>query len=199
MEMEIVAATKNKHKIEEIEKITSEFGILIISRDKFIDPNIEILEDGETFEENSLKKAMEIMKLCGKTSISDDSGLMVDILNGAPGVISARFAGEEANDKKNNEKLLELLKDTPIENRTAKFVSVITLVYTDGKIIQTYGECMGHIIFEERGQNGFGYDPLFVPIGFEKTFAELSGEDKNKISHRSKALAELRKKLELSQ
>lgn len=193
--MEIVAATKNKHKIQEIEKITSEFGIHIISRDEVIDPNIEIIEDGETFQENSLKKAVEIMKLCGKTSISDDSGLMVDALDGAPGVISARFAGEDASDSENNEKLLELLKNIPLEKRTAKFVSVITLAYDNGKVIQTYGECRGHIIFEEKGTNGFGYDPMFVPNGFEKTFAELSGEEKNKISHRAKALEELRKKL----
>ena len=196
--MEIVAATKNKHKINEIEKITGEFGIHIISRDKVIDPNIEILEDGETFQENSLKKAIEIMKLCGKTAISDDSGLMVDALDGAPGVISARFAGEEASDFKNNEKLLDLLKDIPMDKRTAKFVSVITLAFDDGKVIQTYGECKGHIIFEGKGKNGFGYDPLFVPNGFEKTFAELSGEEKNIISHRAKALQELRKKLDLN-
>ncbi|MEI8216883.1 MAG: RdgB/HAM1 family non-canonical purine NTP pyrophosphatase [Eubacteriales bacterium] len=193
--MEIVAATKNKHKIQEIEKITSEFGISIISRDKVIDPDIEILEDGETFQENSLKKAVEIMKLCSMTAISDDSGLMVDALDGAPGVISARFAGDDASDLENNNKLLELLKDIPMAKRTAKFVSVITLAFADGKVIQTYGECRGHIIFEEKGKNGFGYDPLFVPIGFEKTFAELSGEEKNKISHRAKALAELRIKL----
>jgi XTP/dITP diphosphohydrolase len=193
--MEIVAATKNKHKIQEIEKITSEFGIHIISRDEVIDPNIEIIEDGETFQENSLKKAVEIMKLCGKTAISDDSGLMVDALDGAPGVISARFAGEDASDSENNEKLLELLKNIPLEKRTAKFVSVITLAYDNGKVIQNNGECRGHIIFEEKGTNGFGYDPMFVPNGFEKTFAELSGEEKNKISHRAKALEELRKKL----
>ena len=193
--MEIVAATKNKHKIQEIEKITSEFGISIISRDKVIDPDLEILEDGETFQENSLKKAVEIMKLCSMTAISDDSGLMVDALDGAPGVISARFAGDDASDLENNNKLLELLKGIPMEKRTAKFVSVITLAFADGKVIQTYGECRGHIIFEEKGKNGFGYDPLFVPIGFEKTFAELSGEEKNKISHRAKALAELRIKL----
>ena len=193
--MEIVAATKNKHKIQEIEKITSEFGISIISRDKVIDPDVEILEDGETFQENSLKKAVEIMKLCSMTAISDDSGLMVDALDGAPGVISARFAGDDASDLENNNKLLELLKDIPMGKRTAKFVSVITLAFADGKVIQTYGECRGHIIFEEKGKNGFGYDPLFVPLGFDQTFAELSSEEKNKISHRAKALAELRIKL----
>lgn len=191
--MLVVAATQNKHKIREIETITREFGMNVISREEAGVPNIDILEDGETFEENSEKKAREIMKLCGKITIADDSGLMVDALDGAPGVISARFAGEDGNDQKNNEKLLRLMADVKLEDRTAKFVSVITMVWPDGSKVVARGECKGHMIFNPRGTGGFGYDPLFVPDGFDQTFAELSSEEKNKISHRAKALENLRK------
>lgn len=193
--MRIIAATKNKHKIEEILTITGEFGMEVISRADAGVPDVEIEEDGNTFEENSEKKAREIMELCGEITIADDSGLMVDALGGAPGVISARFAGEDGNDLKNNEKLLKLLADVTPENRTARFVSVITMIYPNGKIIVARGECEGHIIYQAKGTNGFGYDPLFVPSGFDRTFAELPGAEKNIISHRAIALQNLRKKL----
>ena len=193
--MRIIAATKNQHKIEEILTITREFGMEVISRADAGVPDVEIEEDGNTFEENSEKKAREIMELCGEITIADDSGLMVDALGGAPGVISARFAGEDGNDFKNNEKLLKLLADVTPENRTARFVSVITMIYPNGKKIVARGECEGHIIYQEKGTNGFGYDPLFVPYGFDRTFAELSSAEKNIISHRAIALQNLRKKL----
>lgn len=196
MDKIIVAASRNRHKIEEIEAITKKFGMRIISRDEAGVPPVEIEEDGDTFEANSLKKAEEIMKLCGKITLADDSGLMVDYLGGAPGVYSARFAGEDGNDKKNNEKLLRLLEGVPADERTAQFVSVITMVYPDGTVISARGECYGRIITEPVGDGGFGYDPLFVPDGFEKTFAQLSAEEKNVISHRAAALAELEKILE---
>lgn len=130
----IIAASRNKHKIEEIETITKKFGMEIISRDEAGIPKIEIEEDGETFEENSFKKANEIMKMCGKVTIADDSGLMVEYLGGAPGVYSARFAGEDGNDAKNNEKLLSLLDQVPYKERRAKFVSVITMVFLTVKL-----------------------------------------------------------------
>lgn len=190
--MIIVAATQNKHKIEEISAITREFGMEIVSRSEAGVPDFEVVEDGDTFEYNSEKKAREIMEACGKITIADDSGLMVDALDGAPGVYSARFAGEDGNDEANNDKLLKLLADVPEEKRTAKFVSVITMVYPNGETLTARGECPGHILFERHGNNGFGYDPLFVPDGFDKTFAELNGEEKNKISHRAKALQKLR-------
>ncbi len=193
--MRIVAATKNKHKIEEIQAITSEFGMDVVSRADAGVPDIEVEEDGDTFEENSEKKAREIMALCGEITIADDSGLMVDALDGAPGVISARFAGEDGNDSKNNEKLLKLLENVPPEKRTARFVSVITMVYPDGGKIVARGECKGHMIYQPKGSNGFGYDPLFVPDGYDRTFAELSGAEKNRISHRAIALQNLRRKL----
>ena len=191
----IVAASRNKHQIDEMQAILKKFGMEIISRDDAGVPKIEIEEDGETFEENSYKKAYEIMKLCGKTTISDDSGLMVDYLGGAPGVFSARFAGEDGNDAKNNEKLLTLLADLPYKERRAKFVSVITMVFPDGESITARGECPGHIIDTPVGENGFGYDPLFVPDGFQRTFAQLSPEEKNEISHRANALVELERLL----
>lgn len=196
MDKIIVAASRNRHKIEEIEAITKKFGMSIISRDEAGVPPVEIVEDGETFEENSFKKADEIMKLCGKITLADDSGLMVDYLGGAPGVYSARFAGEDGNDEKNNEKLLKLLDGVPAKWRTAKFVSVITMVYPDGTVLSARGECPGRIITVPTGDGGFGYDPLFVPDGYEKTFAQLTPEEKNAISHRAAALTELEKLLE---
>ena len=196
--MIVVAATQNKHKIDEIESITRLFGFEILSRRDAGVPEIEIEEDGDTFEENSYKKAFEIMKLSGMISIADDSGLMVDALDGAPGVISARFAGDDADDQKNNDKLLQLLQNVPEERRGAKFVSVITMVYPDGRSVVARGECKGRIIRAPRGDGGFGYDPLFVPEGFTKTYAELSKDEKNDISHRALALQGLRTKLEES-
>ena len=191
----VVAASRNRHKIEEIDAITKKFGMHIISRDEAGVPDIEITEDGQTFEDNSLKKAREIMKLCGQITIADDSGLMVDCLDGAPGVYSARFAGEDGNDEKNNQKLLMLLEGVPEEKRTAEFVSVITMVYPDGNIITARGECRGRIITEPAVDNGFGYDPLFVPDGYDRTFAQLTAEEKNSVSHRAAALEKLKKLL----
>ena len=190
--MRVVAATKNRHKIAEIQAITGEFGMEVVSRDEAGVPDVEIEEDGDTFEENSEKKAREIMKLCGEITVADDSGLMVDALGGAPGVISARFAGEDGNDRLNNEKLLSLLSGVAEEDRTAKFVSVITMIFPDGRKITARGECKGHIIYQPRGCNGFGYDPLFVPDGYDRTFAEMTGDEKNRISHRAAALRSLR-------
>lgn len=192
----IVAATKNRHKIQEIEAITQEFGMSIISRDEAGVPDIEINEDGETFEENSYKKAFEIMKLCNNITIADDSGLEVDCLDGAPGVYSARFAGKDGDDDANNRKLTELIKDVPYEQRTGRFVSVITMVFPDGETISARGEVEGHLLTEKRGTSGFGYDPLFVPEGYDRTFGELGHEIKNSISHRSRALARLRELLD---
>ena len=203
----IVAATRNKHKIEEIGAITSKSGMTIMSRDEAGVPPVEIPETGKTFEENSYIKAFEIMKLCGQITVADDSGLVVDCLDGAPGVYSARFAGFEGlwpedaagidtNDKDNNAKLINLIKDVPYEDRTARFVSVITMVYPDGKTIVARGTVEGHLVLEERGDGGFGYDPLFVPEGYDRTFGELSQQIKNSISHRANALKALYDKLE---
>lgn len=193
----LVVASSNKHKIDEISKVTKKFGIDVISRDDAgIPKDLEIEENGSTFEENSYIKAKAIMDICGKPTIADDSGLMVEALGGAPGVYSARFAGEDHNDERNNEKLKELLSGVPYKDRRAKFVSVITLVFPDGRKIVARGECPGHIIEEERGNNGFGYDPLFVPEGYGSTLGMLTPEVKNEISHRALALKQLAKELE---
>ncbi|MCL1983276.1 MAG: XTP/dITP diphosphatase [Clostridiales bacterium] len=192
----IIAASQNRGKIKEMEAITKEFGMQIISRGEAGVADIDITEDGATFEENSLKKAREIMKLCGKATIADDSGVEVDALGGEPGIFSARYAGAECDDKKNRDKLLKEMEGVPLEKRTARFVSVISMAFPSGSEITARGECEGHIAFEERGAGGFGYDSLFIPIGHGKTFAELKPEEKNAISHRANALKLLRVNLE---
>jgi XTP/dITP diphosphohydrolase len=188
----VIAASRNPKKIKEMEAITKEFDMTIISRDDAGLPTTEVEEDGDTFEENSYKKAYEIMKLSGCPTIADDSGLEVDWLNGAPGIYSARFAGEESDDKANNRKLLDLLKGVPEEKRGARFVSVITLIFPDGKVLVARGETVGTLLEKERGEGGFGYDPLFVPKGKDLTYSELTADEKNLISHRRKALQKLK-------
>ncbi len=205
----IVAATKNKHKIMEIEAITGRFGMNIIPRDEAGVSDVEIPETGTSFEENSYIKAYEIMKLSGQITIADDSGLVVDCIGGAPGVYSARFAAfpgiwpgdddkgtADSSDRDNNSKLLELIKGFSFEERTARFVSVITMVFPDGRTIAARGEVEGHLLLEERGEGGFGYDPIFIPLGYDRTFGELLAELKNSISHRANALKMLKEKLE---
>ena len=196
--MEIIAATQNVHKINELSDIMKAYGFHLLSMNAAGIPKIDIEEDGTTFEENSLKKASVIMKISGKPAIADDSGLEADCLNGAPGVYSARLAGVQGPnaDKENIKKLLKLMENVPDAQRTGRFVSVVTLVFPDGRVISARGDCEGMICREERGAGGFGYDPLFIPNGYEKTLAELPGDIKNKISHRAKALAMLRLKLE---
>lgn len=192
--IQVIAATQNAHKLREIRAIMEPFGMEVLSQGEAGLADVDVEEDGMTFEENSYKKAYEIMKLSGKIAIADDSGLAVDTLAGAPGVFSARFAGEEKNDDANNEKLLRLLERE--EDRRAKFVSVVTLVYPDGKVLSARGECPGTILRELRGDQGFGYDPMFLPDGFDQTFGELTSDVKNQISHRAKALQKLEELLQ---
>lgn len=193
--MKIVAATGNKHKIEEIESITKKFGMNVITKAEAGVGDLEVEETGTTFEENSLIKAEAIMKATGMPAIADDSGLEADALNGAPGVYSARFSGEGATDESNNAKLLKLMENIPDDERSARFVSVVTLCFPDGTVVAARGECPGTLRRSPRGDGGFGYDPLFVPVGYDKTYAEISAEEKNIISHRAKALGILRMKL----
>lgn len=187
----IVVSTNNQHKIQEIEQITKPFGFRLLSKSEAGAGDIDVVEDGATFEENSRKKAEEIMKATGKITIADDSGLVVDCLDGAPGVYSARFAGVDGDDEANNRKLIELLRPVPFAERTARFVSVITMVWPSGETLQARGEVEGHMVTEARGEGGFGYDPLFVPLGSDRTFGEYSPEEKNAISHRGRALQKL--------
>jgi XTP/dITP diphosphohydrolase len=185
--MEIVLATRNKKKIEEIKRITAGLPITILSLADY--PHCpETVEDRDTFEGNATKKAVEVCQCTGKPALADDSGLEVDALQGAPGVFSARYAGEGSNDVRNNEKLLAELGSTLPEKRTAQFVCCIALALPDGQVKTFFGVAKGHIMLEPKGKTGFGYDPVFQPEGFRSTFAEMAGEDKDKLSHRGKAI-----------
>lgn len=185
---ELILASNNAHKVEEIKSILDDYKILTL---KDIGYYEDIIEDGTTFEENALIKARTIAKYSGKAAIADDSGLSVALLDGRPGVYSARYSKEQS-DEKNIEKVLEELNG---EKSKAKFVSVIALVRPDGSEITFRGECHGEIIFEKRGSNGFGYDPVFYVPSLEKTFAELTPEQKNSISHRKESLEKFSKYL----
>ncbi len=178
----IILATSNPHKVEEINAITKGLGVKFVLPPKGFDPE----ETGETFEENAYQKAKEANKLTNLPALADDSGLCVDALNGGPGIYSARYA-ETA--EKRIEKLLNELKNVPDEKRGAKFVCAMVLLDKNGEILlSTRGECHGKIGYETKGQNGFGYDPIFIIEGTNLAMAELPEEEKNRISHRGKAL-----------
>lgn len=194
--MKMILASKNKHKLKEISDMLSDLNIQLISMDEAGLGDLEIVEDGDTFEENSMKKAVTVMEKTDEAAIADDSGLEVDFLGGCPGVYSARFAGEDATDEDNNEKLLKKLEGVPSEKRKGRFVSVISLAFPDGRKLSLRGECEGVIALESKGTDGFGYDPLFIVTKYQRTFAELGSEIKNKISHRAKALKKFREELE---
>lgn len=202
-----ILASQNRKKIKEIRDILLKYDMDVITRDDAGLPRDEIEETGTTFEENSLLKAAAIMDMIKKDPflsekygqspvIADDSGLMVDALGGAPGVHSARYAGEECDFDANNEKLLSELSGVPNDKRTAHFVTVITMIYPSGEKIVARGECRGRITEEKRGEGGFGYDPVFIPEGYDKTFSQLGTDFKNTISHRARALEELEKILD---
>ncbi|MFZ5942762.1 MAG: XTP/dITP diphosphatase [Bacillota bacterium] len=186
MDKKIVIATGNRGKLREFSKLLEPLNVEVLSLDDF--PEIgEIAETGSTFAENALIKARVTAQKTGILSISDDSGLEVDFLQGAPGVNSARFAGEPKDDHKNNRKLLKLLEGVPAEKRTARFKCIIAIVNPNGEEYTVEGSCEGLILEDEMGQGGFGYDPLFYIPSFKDTFAGLDMEIKNKISHRGKA------------
>lgn len=184
--MDFLIATHNMKKRAELQRILSPLGIHVLTADEAGVALTDVEETGTTFEENAFLKAESGCKESGLPCIADDSGLMVDALDGAPGVYSARFAGEHGNDRKNNEKLLELLRDVPAEKRTARFVSAVCCVFPDGRSFTVRGTCEGRIDFETHGTGGFGYDPLFL-VG-DKTFGELTAEEKDRVSHRGNAL-----------
>lgn len=182
----LVVATKNPGKLREIREIMGS-NVRLLSLAEFPDVG-DIVEDGRTFEANAIKKALAAAHHTGHVSLADDSGLEVDALDGAPGVYSARFAGERATDEQNNLKLLRLLEDTPDEQRTARFRCVIAVGAPDGSVQTAQGTSEGRILRNPRGTGGFGYDPLFLVSGERRTFAELPPEEKNRLSHRGKAL-----------
>jgi XTP/dITP diphosphohydrolase len=190
----LIVASNNDHKIKEIKEILGNLPLEVISlKEAGID--IDVVEDGKTFMENAFKKAKEIFDVVEDKEnymvMSDDSGLAVDALGGSPGVFSARFAGEHGNSKKNNEKLLAMMQGKPFEERKARFICAVVLILAENEVIQVQGEVEGYITDEEKGLVGFGYDPLFYVPEFKKTFAEMSSEEKNAISHRGRALEKL--------
>jgi XTP/dITP diphosphohydrolase len=190
----LVISTGNPNKLKEIQSLLRDFPLQVKTKDQVGLDKIEIEETGTTFEENALLKAKGIQRYTQTMVLADDSGITVDALDGAPGVYSARYGGEEGNDRKNNQKLLEALKDLPEEERKAAFVCVIVVVLPDGKILKAKGITRGTVGFEEKGQGGFGYDPLFIlPDG--KTMAELTPAEKNAVSHRGKALRAIKERL----
>ena len=190
--MKIIHASNNKNKIAELKQILSPLGYEVISQSE-AGVNIEVEETGTTFEENSMIKAKAVYEISKMAVIADDSGLEVDYLDKAPGVYSHRYAGENATDKDRCKKILSELDGVPDEKRTARFVCVISYIDSNGNASVLRGECEGIIGREMKGDNGFGYDPIFM-IG-DKSFAEISSEEKNKISHRANALKKLTEKL----
>ncbi len=192
--MDFILATNNMKKLAEMQRILSPLGINVVTA-KMLGKELEdVVEDGETFEDNAKLKARAACKEMNMPAIADDSGLCVDYLDGAPGIFSARFAGEHGNDEKNNDLLLEKLDGVPLEKRTAHYVCAICCTFPDGREIVVRGECPGVIGFERDGHEGFGYDPLFLVDG--KAFGRYTAEEKDKISHRGNALRLLTKELE---
>ena len=189
---EIVLSTDNINKLREIREILEDLDIKIYGKSDIEGLDFEVIEDGDTLYDNAIKKASAMAERVDFAVLADDTGLFVKALNGEPGVHSARYASEH-DDKKNREKLLNNLKDK--EDRSAYFKTEIILIDENKNIIPIEGVCPGKISLEERGDNGFGYDSIFIPDGFDKTFAEMSHEEKNQISHRSRALKNLRDKI----
>ena len=195
--MKVILASKNPHKLTELSAILSQHGFEIALESEY-GLDIDVDETGTTFEENSLLKAEAVMKASGLPVLADDSGLMVDALDGAPGVYSARY-GHKSSDGERTAFLLENMKDVPDEKRTAKFVCVITCLWPDGRKIVARGACPGVITREVHGENGFGYDPVFYLPELGMTYAELPSEQKNAISHRARALQEFCRKYQQMQ
>lgn len=193
--MKVVLASKNKHKLEEISKITQRFDMeLVLESELGVDIDVE--ETGSTFEENSFIKAEAVMKATGLPALADDSGIAVDALNGEPGIYSARYGFDESLDDWGRlQLLLKNTENVPDDKRQAKFVCVITLVTPEGQTIQARGEVHGMLLRAPRGENGFGYDPIFYYPPFGKTLAEASPEEKNQVSHRANALKVFYEKL----
>lgn len=190
--MKLIIASNNKHKIYEIKKILgSEFSEILSLSEAGIEH--ETVEDGTTFAENAYKKAREIAELSGCAALADDSGICAHALDGAPGIYSARFSGGHGNDLDNNNLLIAKLSDK--EDKGAHYTCAISLVYPDGREVAAEGYMYGRIIDTPRGERGFGYDPIFVPDGEERTVAEMTDEEKNAISHRGRALMELLRRM----
>jgi len=185
--MRLLIATRNREKLKEIHAILADLQLDIISSADM--PQLpKVHEDGKTIRDNAVKKAVETAKMANMLTLADDTGLEVDVLDGEPGVRSARFAGDDVTYHENNKKLIGLLEGIPREKRAARFRCVVAIADENGLFDTVEGICNGRIVEEERGGGGFGYDPLFIADGQVKTFGELSPDVKNRISHRAKAL-----------
>ncbi|OMP67524.1 XTP/dITP diphosphatase [Domibacillus epiphyticus] len=189
---EVIIATKNEGKAREFVQMFEPYGIVVKTLIDYPElPDVE--ETGETFAENALLKAESAARLTGRPAIADDSGIVIDALDGRPGVYSARYAGLEKDDKANNRKVLEELDGVEEEKRSARFTCVLAVSFPDNREpIIVEGACEGRIAYEDQGVNGFGYDPLFIPDGFDGTMAQMKAAEKNAISHRAIALQKLR-------
>lgn len=190
--MEFVAATNNRHKLEELARLLAGSGHSVVSMGS-AGVQVNPAENGDTFEANAIIKAKAVAAAAGRPALADDSGLEVDALAGAPGVRSARFAGEEATDEENNKKLLHLLERTPYAKRTARFVSVLALAAPGGQVLLGEGRCEGLVGLAPSGEGGFGYDPLFYVNN--RSFADMTGEEKDAVSHRARAVKDFLAKL----
>jgi XTP/dITP diphosphohydrolase len=193
--MEIVLATRNKDKIKEISALFSQLPIKILTLDQFPDVG-EVIEDGKNCAENAIKKAEEVSKKTGKPALSDDSALEIDALDGAPGVYSARFAGEKVTYQDNRTKVLSLMRGIPEGKRKACFKTVLALVIPGKEPILAEGTTEGTIGFSEQGEEGFGYDPIFHLKGDRRSYSQMTSEEKNRVSHRGKAAEQMKKILE---
>lgn len=191
--MKMILASNNAHKVREFGEILAESGIELISQ-KDAGCDFEVDETGDTFEENAFLKADAVMRATGEIAVADDSGLVVDALHGEPGVRSARYTGRH-DDTDYNRRVFLLQNLATEEHRTARFVSSICCVFPDGRVLRARGECEGEITRDMRGDNGFGYDCIFLPEGFDRTMGELSADEKNAISHRGRALRAFAEKL----
>lgn len=191
----LILSSGNPHKVDELKKILANLEIQVLTKDEVGQGNLDVIEDGDTLEANALKKARALAEKVEGIVLADDTGLFVDALNGEPGVYSARYAGEECSYEANNAKLLGALAGVAPEKRTARFKTVIALIDEKGAEYIIEGVCEGRILEEKKGSAGFGYDPLFLPEGYEQTFAELGEDIKNKISHRARAIYLMRDKL----
>ncbi len=190
----IIFATGNAGKMKEIREILKDMDAEVLSM-KEAEVDVEIVEDGKTFEENAVIKAKTVCELTGEIALADDSGLEIDYLNKEPGVYSARYMGEDTSYKIKNANLIERLEGVPLEKRTARFVCAIAAAFPDGTIKTVRATMEGYIGYEEKGENGFGYDPIFYLPEYGCSSAELSMEEKNKISHRGKALRAIKEEL----
>ena len=195
----LVFATRNRGKVVELRALLSDLDIEVLSLDQLADPVPEVVEDGDTFAANAAKKALAVSRATGLPALADDSGLEVDALGGAPGVRSARYAGEHASDAENNAALLEALADVPAERRSARFRSCLALADTTGdlaeRVLTAEGACEGYILTAPRGTGGFGYDPLFHAPELGATFAELGVGTKNEHSHRARAMQAMKPRI----